>query len=134
MLEFTLEYRRLINVITEDRSTELRKFEMSNEEWEIAGQLYDILRIFNNATLYFSRSMPSLPMIIPAMNIINEHLTDHSLDEQYLPCIRITIGLTKKTLNCYYNEMNQLNVYRITIVLYPSHKLAYFKNAGWKQE
>ncbi|GBE86486.1 putative AC9 transposase [Sparassis crispa] len=122
--------RKPIDVITQDRSTKLRKFELSDEEWQITEQLRDILKIFNDATLYFSCATPSL-----LMDIINEHLTDHSLDHKYLPCIRTVIGLTKKTLNRYYDKTDQSNVYSIAMVLHPSHKLEYFKNAaGWEPQ
>ncbi|GBE82417.1 putative AC9 transposase [Sparassis crispa] len=128
MLEFALEYRGAIDEMTAGRSMELRKFELS----DIAEQLCDILRIFNDATLYFSCSTLSLPMVISAIDIINENLTDKSLEEHYKPCIHAAVGLAKKTLNRYYNKTDQSNVYRIAMVLHPSHKLEYFKQAGWE--
>ncbi|GBE85227.1 hypothetical protein SCP_0704130 [Sparassis crispa] len=134
MLQFALKYWKAIDKMTEDRSKELQKYELSDEEWEIAEQLRDILKIFNDTTLYFSRDTPSLPMVIPAMDIINEHLTDESLDAHYQPCIRAAIGLAKKTLNHYYSKTDQSSVYRIAMVLHSSHKLQYFKRAGWEQE
>ena len=54
-------------------------------------------------------------MVIPAMDIIDEHLTDHSLDDKYLPCIRASIVLAKRTLNRYYDKTDQSNVYRIAM-------------------
>ncbi|GBE84424.1 hypothetical protein SCP_0604030 [Sparassis crispa] len=81
----------------------------------MTGQLRDILWIFNDATLYFSRDTPNLPMVIPAMDIINENLTDKSLEGCYKPCIYAAIGLAKKTLNWYYNKTNHSNVYWIAM-------------------
>ncbi|GBE88184.1 putative AC9 transposase [Sparassis crispa] len=94
MLQFMLEYRKAINEMTKDRSRELCKYELSDEEWRITEQLHDVLK----------------------------------------PCIRAAIGLTKKTLNCYYSKTDHSSVYRIAMVLHPTHKLDYFKHAGWEQQ
>ncbi|GBE82272.1 putative AC9 transposase [Sparassis crispa] len=134
MLEFALEYRLAVDEMTGDRAMELRRYEMDDNEWEIAKQLCDVLKVFNDATLYFSCDTPSLPMVIPAMDIIDEKLTNDSLDSDYEPCIRAALGMAKKTLNRYYNKTDPSNVYRIAMVLHPSHKLQYFRNAGWQVE
>ncbi|GBE78938.1 hypothetical protein SCP_0201350 [Sparassis crispa] len=61
MLVFALEYRKPIDSICEDRSTELHKFEMSNEEWTIAEQLRDILRLSHRMSLsLIPRHLPLL--------------------------------------------------------------------------
>ncbi|GBE82267.1 hypothetical protein SCP_0406510 [Sparassis crispa] len=65
-------------------------------------------------------------MVIPAMDIIDENLTDKSLEGCYKPCIHAAIGLVKKTLNQYYDKTDHSNVYQITMVLHPTHKLTYF--------
>lgn len=39
MLNFALEYRKALDVISADREMELRQFELSENEWRITGQL-----------------------------------------------------------------------------------------------
>jgi hypothetical protein len=45
MLEFTAEYQEAIDSITANRDMKLRQFEMTEEEWEIATQLCDVLKV-----------------------------------------------------------------------------------------
>jgi hypothetical protein len=72
MLVFALEYREALDIITRDHDMKLRKYEMDEEEWEVARQLCQVLKvcfplpsdsfaaqfgpvqIFKDATLFFS--------------------------------------------------------------------------------
>jgi hypothetical protein len=141
MLDFAVGYQSAIDDMTGDKSTNLRKYELDDGEWKIAEQLRDTLRvrvsqtfkgpiwqinsqfeysryllqIFKDATLFFSRSTPCLAMVIPAMDHINETLTNNSLDHKFEPSIRAALGIAKKTLNRYYNATDQSEVYRIAM-------------------
>jgi hypothetical protein len=56
MLEFALEYRHAIDVITANRDAELRAFELSKAEWNIMQQLHDVLKVSSNRVrLIFNR-------------------------------------------------------------------------------
>lgn len=50
MLAFALDYRAAIDVMTEDRKTGLRKYELSEEEWSVAEQLRDVLKVSRRPT------------------------------------------------------------------------------------
>jgi hypothetical protein len=45
MLSFALEYRTVIDAMTGDKSLNLRKFELGDEEWEIVEDLASILQV-----------------------------------------------------------------------------------------
>lgn len=45
MLQFALAYREALDTLTSDKEMKLRKFEMDEEEWEIARQLMEVLRV-----------------------------------------------------------------------------------------
>lgn len=45
MLRFAVTYREALDVITGDREMKLRQYEMDSEEWEIAGQLCNVLKV-----------------------------------------------------------------------------------------
>jgi hypothetical protein len=45
MLDFALQYRKAIDAIAAEREMGLRQFELSAKEWEIAGQLRDVLQV-----------------------------------------------------------------------------------------
>ncbi|KAG0702815.1 hypothetical protein DFH29DRAFT_804425 [Suillus ampliporus] len=115
-----------------DKSANLQKYELSEEEWTIAMQLCDMLKIFKDATLFFLCSTPSLATVIPAMDHIDETLTNNSLDTKFEPSIRATLAIAKKTLNQHYNATDQSEIYHIAMVLHPHHKLKYFECAAWK--
>ncbi|TFY67078.1 hypothetical protein EVJ58_g1873 [Rhodofomes roseus] len=133
MLQFALEYRDAINALTGDRAMDLRRMELDDGEWKIVSQLCDVLKIFWDATQFFSRATPNLAMVIPVMDHLDEHLTNYSLKASVLPSIRAAVGLAKKTLNRYYGKTDESDTYRIAMVLHPRYKLRYFENARWQE-
>jgi hypothetical protein len=76
------------------------------------------MQILKDATLFFSRSTPNLATVIPAMDLIDETLTTHSMNRQLLPSIRVAAGLAKKTLNRYYELTDSSEVYRIAMGMF----------------
>jgi len=47
MLDFAVEHITSINFITGDRDMKLRKYELSESDWDIARQLRDVLKVCN---------------------------------------------------------------------------------------
>ena len=45
MLEFAVKYQDALDTITGDKEMRLRKYEMDDEEWDIAYQLRDVLKV-----------------------------------------------------------------------------------------
>ena len=45
MLAFANEYQSALNILTGDRNMDLQKFEMSQEEWIVAEQLGEVLKV-----------------------------------------------------------------------------------------
>ncbi|KAF9537613.1 hypothetical protein CPC08DRAFT_651696 [Agrocybe pediades] len=113
-----------------ERDMKLHQYELSEEEWEIAEQLCDLLRLFKDATLFFSCVTPSIAMVIPAMDHIDQHLATYAINLDSSIAIRTAASLGKGTLNKYYNATDHSEVYHIAMVLHPRHKLTYFKHAG----
>ena len=54
MLHFALEYRLAIDAMTAMRDLRLRKYELSPEEWEIAKELRDVLKVLFSLYSSFS--------------------------------------------------------------------------------
>ncbi|KAA1478819.1 hypothetical protein DENSPDRAFT_757967, partial [Dentipellis sp. KUC8613] len=117
-----------------DTKLELDAFELVASEWKLVQQLCDVLRILKHATSYFSRDMPNLAVVIPAMDHIDEYFATEALNTTLSPAIRASISTAKRTLNRYYNLTDTSEVYCITMVLHPRHKLDYFKNANWESD
>ncbi|RXW23667.1 hypothetical protein EST38_g2184 [Candolleomyces aberdarensis] len=131
MVSFAYKYRRTIDKLTADRDMKLRQYELTSDEWEIAHQLSNSLKIFKDATLFFSRDNPSLPAVIPAMDTIDSHLATCAIDTAFPAPLRAAFALGKKLLNKYYSLSDLSEVYRIAIILHPRRKLSYFKKAEW---
>jgi hypothetical protein len=45
MLEFAVEYREALDSITGNQRMKLRQYELSEEDWEIATKLRDVLKV-----------------------------------------------------------------------------------------
>jgi hypothetical protein len=45
MLVFANEYKTALNMMTGDKENNLRAYEMSAREWELAGQLEEVLKV-----------------------------------------------------------------------------------------
>lgn len=56
-----------------------------------------------------------LSEVIPAMDIIDEALTDDSIDGKLQPSIRAAVNLAKKTINRYYGKTDASETYRIAM-------------------
>ncbi|KAG0692440.1 hypothetical protein DFH29DRAFT_882453 [Suillus ampliporus] len=54
MLAFATVYCKAIDDLTTDKTANLHKYELDDNEWEIATQLQSTLKIFKDATLFFS--------------------------------------------------------------------------------
>jgi hypothetical protein len=46
MLDFAISYREAIDALTANHLLKLRRFELDNEEWEVAERLRDTLRVW----------------------------------------------------------------------------------------
>jgi hypothetical protein len=133
MLRFALDYQMGLEDITSDRDLKLRKYEMDEEEWELARQLCQVLKvhitthlackrsglspqIFKDATLFFLRDgAPNIATVIPAMDHIDEVLTMNALDAHMPISIKAALAMGKKTLNRYYSKTDLSEVYRIAM-------------------
>ncbi|KAF5331114.1 hypothetical protein D9619_005956 [Psilocybe cf. subviscida] len=82
MLQFALKYRRAIVMLTADQTTGLRQYELTTEEWDAAKQLVDMLKIFKDGTLFFSRATPNLATVIPAMDLIDTNLATIAANDE----------------------------------------------------
>jgi hypothetical protein len=133
MVEFAIEYRAALDIMTADRDMNLRKFELSKKEWGLVTELCEVLKvcfilffivnrligsqhqIFKHGTLFFSRDAPSISTVIPAMDHIDEYLAIACQNIKYSKAIRAALALGKQTLNCYYDKTDHSDVYRIAM-------------------
>ncbi|KIL55207.1 hypothetical protein M378DRAFT_91233, partial [Amanita muscaria Koide BX008] len=113
MLVFAIDYQAVLNKMTDERSLNLQDYELNRKEWRLASELRDILK---DAALYFSRdAIPSLTMVIPAMDHIDEVLATNITSANYSHAIRSALSVGKCTLNRYYSKTDFSETYRIAM-------------------
>ena len=131
MLDFAVDYEAAINAITGNRDMKMRVLELDAQEWVIATQLRDTLKvssglffwtrsnisfqIFKHATLFFSRDTPNISTVIPAMDLINEHLATSAGGTAFTTSVRSALAIGKRTLNRYYDKTDYSEIYRIAM-------------------
>ncbi|RDX45218.1 hypothetical protein OH76DRAFT_1331804, partial [Lentinus brumalis] len=113
---------------------ELRDYELTEEEWGMVEHLQNVLKLFSNATLFFSRAGPSLVNVIPAMDHLDDKLAKIALDPQVPRAVRAAASLGRKTCNRYYGRTDDSFVYRFAMAFHPEWKLDYFEEAEWEEE
>lgn len=125
MLVFALDYHKAIDIITVDR--EMRKYELSEGEWELVEQLWDVLEVRRLIAYHFSRSHCLLvdiqvghPFLLvfdtePCHCDIDTYLTTVSQDLKRAPAIRAALALGKGHLDKYYDMSDHSEVYRIAM-------------------
>jgi hypothetical protein len=52
MLEFAIEYREALKSITRNQRMKLRQYELADEDWKIATQLHNILKVRCHSLLF----------------------------------------------------------------------------------
>ncbi|KAI1788193.1 hypothetical protein LXA43DRAFT_895012 [Ganoderma leucocontextum] len=134
MLDFAVKYRQVIDRMTMVPANGLRAYELLDQAWSVLRQLQYVLKVFKSGTLYFSRGDTlNLARVIPAMDHVEETLTDASQGDDYDNAIRVACNLAKKTLDKYYSLTDESATYQIAMILHPRHKLDYFKKLKWPQ-
>lgn len=73
------------------------------------------VKVFKDATMFFSQGKPNIDSVIPAMDYLDQQLTTSALNMKYSKPIKASITLGKKTLNRYYDKTDQSEIYRIAM-------------------
>ncbi|KAJ3816597.1 hypothetical protein F5880DRAFT_1494118 [Lentinula raphanica] len=117
-----------------DRSSNrLAEFALNDDEWDAIQGLVSVLKILKDATTFFSAHSPGVSNVIPAMDAIDQSLASGIVNDQVLSAlVRHALSMGKKTLNKYYELTDDSHIYRIAMVLHPSQKLKYFRDAKWE--
>ncbi|XP_006462317.1 hypothetical protein AGABI2DRAFT_54349, partial [Agaricus bisporus var. bisporus H97] len=118
------------DALTAHKDNSLRMYELSDEEWELAEQLSEVLQIFKEATEFFSHKNESLLLsVIPVMDDIDETLQTSIDDKKYSTALLHALTLGRRTLNKYYSHTDASELYRIALILDPRYKIMYMRDA-----
>lgn len=113
-------------------SARLRRFAMTDKEWDIMDELSPLLDSLLLATTEVSKSKtPLIHDIIPLIDSLTS-ICDKTIDDSTLhPAVRHAALRGLHLLNKYYARTDETIVYRIAMILHPEYKLQYFTDAGW---
>ncbi|KAI0058384.1 hypothetical protein BV25DRAFT_1810894, partial [Artomyces pyxidatus] len=113
----------------------LKKYRLSDDEWDLIGQLQPILDIFLEGTLRMSRKkVPLLHEVIPIMDICTAALDDAYDNVDLHPAVRVGAKRGREILNKYYSKTDDSIMYRGAMLLHPRYKKTYFIRHGWPAE
>ncbi|KAJ7052447.1 hypothetical protein C8F01DRAFT_998057, partial [Mycena amicta] len=119
MLSFASEYKAVVNAITGDQQLDLRKYEISDNEWVIVDDIVYALETFYKATIFFSAdSCSTILHVITSFDKIDDLITTtivptDSKKRALQAPIRRALTLAKATMNKYYSATDNSNIYRI---------------------
>lgn len=134
MMKVAREYTAVVDEITGNKSLNLRKFELSDKQWDIVDDLlhvleasaninlliwctniFPLIQIFKSATLLFSRdNISTIAQVIPMMDVIDDFFTE-TPTRMLHPAVKSALTLAQATLNKYYSRTDDSNVYRIAM-------------------
>ncbi|KAJ7056484.1 hypothetical protein C8F01DRAFT_1311436, partial [Mycena amicta] len=94
----------------------IRSLQLSNAEWQVMSQLFNLLDIFRDATYEVSTNrFPCLHVIIPLIDILNQHLEDaakRKTTDYYAPIVSLAALKGLAVLDKYYGKTDESIMYR----------------------
>ncbi|KAF8580643.1 hypothetical protein K439DRAFT_1619657 [Ramaria rubella] len=110
----------------------LKRFSLSDKEWELLRQLWPLLDHFLQATKRMSASkIPQAPEIIPIIDLLMATLDKYTSDRTVFPAGHSAATKGCKIINKYYLLTDESIVYQITMILHPRYKTLYFQWQKW---
>ncbi|KAJ7231387.1 hypothetical protein B0H12DRAFT_977527, partial [Mycena haematopus] len=127
-----------------DRDLPYRRFDLSNAQWTLVEDMLHVLKVFKDATLYFSNENHcTITQVLTTMDKIDDLITATVVTASLQPggalkralhdSIKSALKLAKSIMNKYYSRTDESNIYRIAMVLHPNYKLEYFRARKWEK-
>ncbi|KAF8581324.1 hypothetical protein K439DRAFT_226228 [Ramaria rubella] len=106
----------------------LKRFSLSDKEWELLCQLWPLLDHFLQATKRMSTSkIPRIFEVIPIIDVLTASLDKYASDKSMFPAMRSAAAKGREILNKYYSLTDDSIVYRIAMIIHPRYKTLYFQ-------
>ncbi|KAG6916339.1 hypothetical protein DXG01_007276 [Tephrocybe rancida] len=98
MLTMALEYRIVVDNITSDKK--LWCYELDEEDWQIISDLNRVLKVYKDATLFFSAdNVASITNVILMMDHIDKMLNDDVSNTALTPSVHAALGFACTSLD-----------------------------------
>ncbi|SJL04853.1 uncharacterized protein ARMOST_08224 [Armillaria ostoyae] len=107
----------------------------SEHEWLILEQCSKYLDEFKKNTLKFLYgNKPMIFEVFPAIDKLTCKLERGRENQRLHPAVRLACWNALVVLNSYYSKTDESHIYRIAMVMHPSHKMQYFLQQKWKSD
>ena len=78
MLEFSLSFQEALDTITGDKEMKLQKYKMNDDEWQIANQLREVLKV----SLFVYSHSYTVTWTFPVRSSRMQHCFSHKVESQ----------------------------------------------------
>ncbi|KAF8988141.1 hypothetical protein BDQ17DRAFT_1402226 [Cyathus striatus] len=111
--------------------SDLKGFRLSEEQWNLAQEVEEVLLLFESFTLLFSmKDVPLVVEALPELENLELGLLAVRKDERASNVIHVAAQAALLVLDKYSVSTNDCEVYLISIVMCPDRKLKWFKDHG----
>ncbi|CCO38154.1 hypothetical protein BN14_12319 [Rhizoctonia solani AG-1 IB] len=118
--------------LTGHERLKLKKYALTDSQWVLAHQLYEVLEIFREPTEYFSEAaVPLIHEVLPQLLALRARLydvRDDTLQQNLSPLIRIGAEAALRVFDRYIGSMWESDFYTIAVVMCPDRKLKWFSD------
>ncbi|KAF8901916.1 hypothetical protein CPB84DRAFT_1679335, partial [Gymnopilus junonius] len=127
-----LQFKDVVQSMTARSSNKLQAYRLSESQWNLAGDVQDVLLLFKDITLLFSQAeVPLIVDVIPTLFTLRDSLQAAANDDntQDTPAvIRIASYAGVLLINKYMDLIWDCEIYVLAIVMCPDRKMNYLKN------
>ncbi|KAF8238215.1 hypothetical protein L208DRAFT_1076278, partial [Tricholoma matsutake] len=134
MLMVTFDYCIVIDNVTGNKTLKLHQYELDDGDWEVVKDLLQVLKMYKDATLFFSQDdAVTITNVVLMMDRIDAMLSRSAMTP-LASAVKHALTFACQLMDKYYSKTDLSNVYHITMVLHPQLKLKYFQQHGWEKD
>ncbi|KAF8235574.1 hypothetical protein L208DRAFT_1153115, partial [Tricholoma matsutake] len=112
----------------------LHQYELNDRDWEVVKDLLWVLKMYKDATLFFSQDdAVTITNVVLMMDQIDAMLKSSAMTP-LTPAIKHALTFAHQLMDKYYSKTDLSNVYHIAMLLHPQLKLKYFQQHGWEKD
>ncbi|KAK7027104.1 hypothetical protein R3P38DRAFT_2777196 [Favolaschia claudopus] len=122
-----------VRALMKDKDLNLKAYKLTNDQWNLAADLRDVLECVKEPTLQFSKGGNARPLIsdvIPALESLRNSLINASNSDDIADICRVAAYGGSLVLDKYIDLVPNCEAYEFAIVSCPHLKLDWFKQNG----
>ncbi|KAG9091288.1 hypothetical protein FRC06_000636, partial [Ceratobasidium sp. 370] len=133
-----LHFKTPVQWLTSNPRFKLKKYALTDEQWTLAAELSDVLEVFQEPTDHFSQAeVPLIHETLPEMLTLRSRLyniRDDVLGRGLHRVTRVAAEAALQVFDKYMGTMEESDLYTMSVVMCPDHKLKWFADRGFSTE